>query len=69
MQKEGKIKLVKYKTFAQVWQELEDVPFDENEEGELVLAEDWYIYPKGVTREYIWHNLEDLYGVVIGDLL
>lgn len=61
--------MVKFKPFAEIWEELEDIAFEENENGELILAEDWYIYPKGVTREYIWHNLESLYGVVIGDLL
>ena len=57
------------KTFAEIWQELEDVLFDENEDGELILADDWYIFKKGTTREDIWHYLEDFYGVVIGDLL
>ena len=57
------------KSFSQIWEELEDVPFDENEDGELILADDWYIFKKGTTREDVWHSLEELYGVAIGDLL
>ena len=58
---------MKYKSFAELWQELEDIPFDEVD-SELVLAEDWYIFKKGTSREIIWLTLEDLYGVAIGDL-
>jgi hypothetical protein len=37
-----------------LWEELEDVPFDENENGRLVLANDWYGWSKGTMREDIW---------------
>lgn len=60
---------MKYKSFAEIWEELADIPFDENEYGEMVLINDWYIFEKGTSRESIWLTLEDLYGVVIGDLL
>lgn len=56
------------KSFAQVWEELADIPFDEVD-GELFLAEDWYFFTKGTSREDVWHGLEDLNGVAIGDLL
>lgn len=39
----------------QRWEELTDVPFDEDENGELVLAENWYMFIKGTDRETIWH--------------
>lgn len=39
----------------QKWRELEDVPMDEDSEGELFLADAWYIFPKGAKREEIWH--------------
>lgn len=37
-----------------MWNELEDVPFDETEDGRLILAEDWRQFPKGTEREEIW---------------
>ena len=37
------------------WAELEDVPFDEDEDGRLVLAQSWWIFPRGTEREDIWH--------------
>ena len=37
------------------WRELEDVPFDEDEDGSLYLAEDWWIFGRGDYRdEVIW---------------
>ena len=40
------------KPFKQIWEEFEDVLFDEVD-GELILSEDWEIYDKGTSREYI----------------
>lgn len=57
------------KSFMEIWNELEVEPFDEDENGIMVLAEDWFIFEKGTSREDIWMTLEDLYGVCIGDLL
>lgn len=37
------------------WDDLEDVPFSENENGELILEEDWLYFDAGTTREDIWH--------------
>lgn len=56
------------KSFREIWEELAEVPFDEVD-GELFLAEDWYFFEKGTSREDIWSTLEDWYGVAIGDLL
>lgn len=56
------------KSFSQIWEELAEIPFDEID-GELYLAEDWYFFTKGTSREDVWHSLEELYGVAIGDLL
>ena len=37
------------------WEELEDVPFDESgSPSDLILAVDWWIFPKGERREDIW---------------
>ena len=56
------------KPFKQVWEEFDDVLFDEVD-GELVLYEDWEIYDKGTPREYIWASMEEIFGIVIGDYL
>lgn len=41
------------------WSELEDVPFDETSDGYLVLAENFWIFPKGTEREEIWHFFDE----------
>ena len=37
------------------WDELTDVPFSENEAGELILEESWFMFDKATSREEIWH--------------
>jgi len=37
-----------------LWRELEDVPFDDTA-GDMILAQDFYIWKKGTEREDIWH--------------
>lgn len=44
------------------WYELEQIPFDENEEEELILSEDWFIFKKGTEREDIWHWFDRRYS-------
>jgi len=42
------------------WDELEDVPFDEADSPSgLILSDDWWIFPKGVDREDIWHYFDE----------
>jgi hypothetical protein len=38
------------------WRELDDIPFDESDEAPsgLVLAEKWWLFPKGADRNDIW---------------
>lgn len=43
------------KTIESIWDLLEDVPFDEDEDGNLILAEPFYIFEEGTSREEIWH--------------
>lgn len=57
-----------HKPFTQIWEEFEDVLFDEVD-GELILSEDWEIYSKGTSREYIWASMEEIFGIVIGEYL
>lgn len=37
------------------WDELTDVPFNENEKGELLLERNWFMFDEGTSREEIWH--------------
>ena len=59
------------KAYAQrLWGELEDVPFDEDEDGRIILFEDWHGHPKGMEREEIWLWFEKEFGVsVAADLM
>lgn len=45
---------IKDKHLEKLWDELTDVPFDENKDGEMVLSHKWYIFEKGTTRNEIW---------------
>lgn len=38
----------------EAWRELDDIPFDEDEEGVLRISRDWNQFPKGTDREEIW---------------
>lgn len=51
-----------YKT---LWEELGDVPVDENENIDV----DWRQFPKGTFREDIWHWFEEEYGISVGELM
>jgi hypothetical protein len=46
------------KQIEKVWDEMTDVPFDENEKSDdgcyLVLGEDYSVWKKGTTRDDIW---------------
>jgi hypothetical protein len=53
----------------QMWLDLTDVPFDETEDGRLVLAEDWEQFPAGTDREDIWYFFDDNYSKGVAYLL
>lgn len=42
-----------------LWDTLSDVPFDEDSDGELILAVDWEMFPKGTSRDDIWHWFDE----------
>lgn len=44
------------------WDELEDVLFVENDNGDLVLCNDWDEYKTGTLREDIWADMFDKYS-------
>lgn len=37
-----------------LWEELEDVSFNEDEENNLILGENWQNFKKGTSRDDIW---------------
>lgn len=51
------------------WKNLTDIPFDEDEEGRLLIAEDWLHFEKGTEREDIWHWFDDLHSKGVHYLL
>lgn len=58
------------KKFIDLWNELEDVPFKENQEGILELEENFYECKRGSTQEGVWAYLEAKFeGLIIGDVL
>lgn len=58
------------KSVEQMWLHLTDVPFDEDENGELILAEDWAaIFSKGDSRETIWHWFDEMHSKGVAWLL
>lgn len=48
--------------FEKKWDELEDVLFVENTDGDLVLHENWYEYKAGTLREDIWADMFEKYS-------
>ena len=57
------------KEIEQKWNELEDVLFDEIEDGELIIAEDWFLFNKGCNREDIWHWFDEHHSKGVAWLL
>lgn len=51
------------------WLELTDIPFDEDERKELILAVDWWIFKQGTSREDIWHFFDVNYKSGVATLL
>ena len=56
------------KELEKKWRELEDIPFDE-EDGELVLSEDWWIFIKGTTKDHIWEYFDEKYSKGVHHLI
>lgn len=48
-------------TLEDLWDLLTDVMFDEDENGELILAEPYYFFHEGTSREEIWYYFDDLH--------
>lgn len=52
-----------------MWETLEDVPCEENEKGELILAVDWECFKAGTEREDIWHWFDERHSKGVAYLL
>lgn len=57
------------KELEKLWDELTDIPFDEEENGNLVLAEDWNVFEKGTDRESIWYWFDERHSKGVGWLI
>lgn len=53
----------------EMWQALDDVPFDEQANGELILSEKWLSFDEGTTRDDIWHWFDKHYSKGVYELL
>lgn len=42
-------------SIEQLWDGMTDIPFDEDEDGDLYISQDYGPFRKGDSREYIWH--------------
>ena len=52
-----------------VWEGLEDIPFYEDEDGELYIEEDYLIFEKGTSRESIWRWFDERHSKGVAYLL
>lgn len=52
-----------------LWDELADIPFDENDDGELILSKPWHIFEKGAAREDVWMWFDENYSKGVYALL
>ncbi len=47
----------------EIWDELESVPINDNEE----IEREWREFPRGTHRQEIWHWFEETFNLSIGD--
>lgn len=52
-----------------LWDELGDIPFDEGEDGEMYIAEDWHIFTAGTSREDIWYWFDSMHSKGVASLM
>ena len=58
----GYVMLYDDNALRRLWDELADVPFDEDDNMEMVLAEYWLIFEAGTHRETIWRWFDEHYS-------
>lgn len=52
-----------------LWDGMEDIPFDEDKDGDLILACDYGPFEKGESRDVIWHWFDEHHSKGICALL
>ena len=52
-----------------LWDGMTDIPFDEDEDGDLYISRDYGPFHKGESREYIWHWFDEKHSKGIHYLL
>lgn len=52
-----------------LWEELENVSFDEDADGRLYLSQPWHDFPAGTEREEIWHWFDETHSKGVAWLL
>jgi len=52
-----------------LWDELGDIPFDEDSEDEIILAVDFNIFQKGTAQYNIWHWFDEKHSKGVAYLL
>lgn len=57
------------KHLEQLWDELGDIPFDDQPESDMTLAQPWHGFPVGTEREDIWHWFDERYSRGVAALL
>jgi uncharacterized phage-associated protein len=55
--------------YEDLWDELGAEPVDEDKDGRLLLADDWYIFPKGTDTLTIWHWFDEKHSKGVGWLM
>lgn len=57
------------KELEELWEELKDVAFDEDEDGRLVLVERWLHFPAGTWNEEIWRWMDERHSKGVAYLM
>lgn len=66
---EDDARLIIDRTCERLWKHLEDVPFVENKDKELVLDGEFLDFEKGTPREEIWQYFDEHHSKGVGYLL
>lgn len=57
------------KLITELWEGMRDIPFDEDEKGELYISKDYGPFDKGDSREDIWHWFDEHHSVGLYKLM
>ena len=57
------------KKLEELWDDFANVAFDEDDDGRLILSEQWRCFEAGTQREDIWHWFDERYSKGVYALL